>query len=108
MVRSVWISAAQGRGLDLLLHAVAERLSRGVQRMRVQLPLSAGAARARLYASGVVLGEQSGAEVFDLTVDLPEDELALLGRLPGAKLVPVVGDTLEFQGKTHRPQSGWR
>src|SRR6478752_2366816 len=100
MVRSVWISAAQGRGLDLLLHAVAERLSRGVQ-----LPLSAGAARARLYASGVVLGEQSGAEVFDLTVDLPEDELALLGRLPGAKLVPVVGDTLEFQGKTHRPQS---
>jgi GTP-binding protein HflX len=108
MVRSVWISAEQGKGLDLLLHAVAERLSRGVQRMRVQLPLSEGAARARLYASGVVLGEQSGAEVFDLTVDLPEDELALIGRLPGAKLVPVVGDTLEFQGKTHRPQSGWR
>src|SRR6478609_4403020 len=108
MVRSVWISAERGEGLDLLLHAVAERLSRGVHRMRVQLPLSAGAARARLYASGVVLGEQSGAEVFDLTVDLPEDELALIGRLPGVKLVPVVGDTLEFQGKTHRPQSGWR
>jgi len=29
-------------------------------------------------------------------------------RLPGAKLVPVGGDTLEFSGKTHRRQSGWR
>jgi GTP-binding protein HflX len=108
VAQSVWISAAQGQGIDLLLNAVAERLSRGVQRVRVQLPLSQGAARARLYASGVVLGEQSGEEVFDLTVDLPEGELDAIGRLPGAKLVPVVGDTLEFQGKTHRRQSGWR
>mgnify|MGYP005811193723 CR=1 FL=1 len=107
-VQAVWVSAARGVGLDLLLHAVAERLSRGVQRMRVQLPLSEGAARARLYAAGAVLDEQSDAETFDLTVDLPEQELAAIGRLPGAKLVPVGGDTLNFVGKTHRRQSGWR
>jgi GTPase len=107
-VQSVWISAARGRGLELLGRAVAERLSRAVHRMRVQLPLSEGAARARLYAAGVVLDEQSSAEAFDLTVDLPDSELEAIGRMPGAKLVPVSGDTLKSAGKTHRRQSGWR
>jgi GTP-binding protein HflX len=106
--QAVWISAAAGQGLELLGHAVAERLSVGVQRMRLQLPLSEGAERARLYAAGVVLGEQPSAESFDLTVDLPEEQIAALGRLPGAKLVPASGDTVEFSGKTHRRQSGWR
>src|SRR5690348_3391987 len=107
-VQSVWISAARGQGLDLLGRAVAERLSRAVHRMRVQLPLSEGAARARLYAAGVVLDEQPSAEAFDLTVDLPDSELEAIGRMPGAKLVPVSGDTLKSAGKTHRRQSGWR
>jgi GTP-binding protein HflX len=107
-VQSVWISAARGIGLDLLGRAVAERLSRAVHRMRVQLPLAEGAARARLYAAGVVLDERPSAEAFDLIVDLPDAELAALGRMPGAKLVPAGGDTLEFPSKTHRRQSGWR
>jgi GTP-binding protein HflX len=106
--RAVWISAAAGQGLELLGHAVAERLSVGVQRMRLQLPLSEGAARARLYAAGVVLGEQPSPDSYDLTVDLPDEQIAALGRLPGAKLVPATGDTVEFSGKTHRRQSGWR
>jgi GTP-binding protein HflX len=108
IVQAVWISAARDMGLDLLGRAVAERLSRAVHRMRVQLPLTQGAARARLYAAGVVLEEQPNTEAFDLTVDLPDCELAALGRMPGAKLVPVGGDTLESPGKTHRRQSGWR
>jgi GTP-binding protein HflX len=106
--RAVWISAAAGQGLELLGHAVAERLSVGVQRMRLQLPLSEGAARARLYAAGVVLGEQPSPDSYDLTVDLPDEQIAALGRLPGVKLVPATGDTVEFSGKTHRRQSGWR
>jgi GTP-binding protein HflX len=97
-VTAVWISAAQGLGLDLLGRAVAERLSRTVRRVRVQLPLAAGAARARLYAAGVVQGERSFDEVCELTLDLPDTELSALLRVPGAKLVPAVGDTLEFTG----------
>jgi GTP-binding protein HflX len=107
-VESVWISAARGVGLELLGRAVAERLQHGVQRMRLTLPLTEGAARARLYAAGVVLDEAPSTEGFDLLVDLPDSEVASLGRLPGAKLVPVASDTLEFSGKTHRRQSGWR
>ena len=34
-VESVWISAARNLGLELLGRAVAERLSHGVQRMRL-------------------------------------------------------------------------
>jgi GTP-binding protein HflX len=107
-IEAVWISAARGVGLELLGRAVAERLQHGVQRMRLTLPLTEGAARARLYEAGVVLGEVPSAEGFDLTVDLPESEVTALGRLPGAKLVPAGSDTLEFSGKTHRRQSGWR
>jgi GTP-binding protein HflX len=107
-VESVWLSAAREVGLDGLGRAVAERLLHGVRRMRLTLPMSEGAARARLYAAGVVLGEVPSAEGFDLTVDLPDSEVAALGRVPGTKLVPVAGDTLEFSGKTHRRQSGWR
>jgi hypothetical protein len=55
-----------------------------VQRTRLRLPLTAGAARARLYAAGVVRDERSSEEAFDLTVDLPAEELAALERMPGA------------------------
>lgn len=107
-VEAVWISAATGRGLDLLGQSVAERLARAVRRVRVQLPLAAGAARARLYAAGVVQAERSSEEAFELDLDLPDDELAALLRVPGSKLVPADGDTLESAGTTHRHSSGWR
>jgi GTPase len=84
VAQAVWICAANGVGLDLLGSTVAERLSRGVHRRRLRLPLTAGAARARLYAAGVVRDERSCEEAFDLTVDLPEEELAALERMPGA------------------------
>jgi GTP-binding protein HflX len=107
-VESVWISAARGQGLDLLGHAVAERLSCAVQRVCVQLPQSAGAARARLYAAGVVLRERSLDEALELELALPEEELAAILRIPGAKLVPADGDTLESPGTKHRHSAGWR
>ncbi|MGC4028180.1 MAG: GTPase HflX [Steroidobacteraceae bacterium] len=79
---AVWISARGETGLDELLRAVAERLSCAVRRRRLQLPLTAGATRARLYAAGVVRAEHSSEAGFDLTVDLPAEELAALERLP--------------------------
>jgi len=97
-VSAVWISAARDQGLDLLGRAVAERLSRSVHRVCVLLPLAAGAARARLYAAGVVQAERSSNEGFELDLELPDADLATLLREPGAKLVPAEGDTLEFTG----------
>jgi GTP-binding protein HflX len=83
---AVRISAAAGLGLDLLRQAVTERLSRSVQRRQVHLPLMAGAARARLYEAGVVVGESVGETGFDLLVDLPAAELDALARIEGARV----------------------
>jgi GTP-binding protein HflX len=102
VIQAIWISAATGQGLDLLGHAIAERLERTVRSARVQLPMAAGAARARLYAAGVVQGEHSGEAGFELDLELPQDELARLLALPGAKLVTPDGDTLKSAGTTHR------
>ena len=107
--QAVWISAGTGLGLDQLTLAIAERLSRAVHRVRVQLPLAAaGATRARLYSAGVVRGERSVDEALELDLDLPDTELAALLRVPGAKLVPPDGDTLESTGTTHCHSAGWR
>ena len=83
---AVWISAAAKLGLDLLQQAIAERLARAVQRRRVHLPLSAGAARARLFAAGVVASESADEHGFDLWVDLPPTELDALARIDGARI----------------------
>jgi GTP-binding protein HflX len=85
---AVWISAQGQAGLDQLLDAVAKRLACGVRRVRLRLPLTAGATRARLYAAGAVLEERSDGEAIELTVDLPDEEVASLSRLPGAALLP--------------------
>jgi GTP-binding protein HflX len=108
IAQAVWVSAAGGLGLDALGRVVAERLSRSVRRMRVRLPLHAGAARARLYAAGVVVSETQSTKGFDLTVDLPDAELANIERISGAKLVPIDADTLISTGTTHRHPAGWR
>jgi GTP-binding protein HflX len=107
-VQAVWISAARGEGMELLGHAIAERLERAVQRACVQLPLAAGAARARLYAAGVVEAERHSETAFELDLTLPNDELERLLAVPGAKLVTADGDTLKSPGTTHRLSSGWR
>jgi GTP-binding protein HflX len=87
---TVWISAEAGVGIDLLHEAIAERLSRSVQRHRLRLPVTAGAARARLFESGVVVAETADEGGWLLTVDLPATELAALIRPGGgvAELVP--------------------
>ncbi|MET0280158.1 MAG: ribosome rescue GTPase HflX [Steroidobacteraceae bacterium] len=107
-IDAVWISAERNTGLEQLALAVAERLARTVRRVRVLLPLAAGAARAKLYAAGVVQGERSGEEAFELDLDLPDEELAALLRVPGAKLVPVDSHTLESTGTMQRHPAGWR
>ncbi|HUK00723.1 MAG TPA: ribosome rescue GTPase HflX [Steroidobacteraceae bacterium] len=87
-VQSVWISAVRGQGLDLLLQAVTERVSRVAQRARVRLAVSAGAVRSSLYARGAVRSEhvlEDGA--IDLVVELPEVDLLALARASGVQIV---------------------
>jgi hypothetical protein len=54
----------------------------------LRLPLTAGAARARLYKAGVVVAERPSEEGFDLTVDLPDGELAQYERQEGVRVEP--------------------
>jgi GTP-binding protein HflX len=86
---AVWVSAATGLGLEGLQQAIAARLSCAVTRLRLLLPLTAGAVRARLYAAKVVVTEQPSEEGFDLTVDLPPGERALLERQQGVRIEAV-------------------
>lgn len=56
----VWISARQGRGLDLLAQAVSERLGDDIVQERIQLDYAEARLRAQFYAAGAVVGEQIG------------------------------------------------
>jgi GTPase len=89
---AVWISAAAGTGFEQLYQAVAERLSRAVLRRRVYLPMSAGAARARLFAAGVVAAEVVSESGFELEVNLPAEELEALSRIEGARVEATAPD----------------
>jgi len=59
----VWISARQGRGLDLLAQAVSERLGDDIVQERIQLDYAEARLRAQFYAAGAVVGEQIGDDV---------------------------------------------
>jgi GTP-binding protein HflX len=85
---TVWISAAQGQGLEALRDAIAERLELQVQRLWLHLPAAAGALRARLYAAGVVRDERSLEDgALELLVDLPAAQLGTWASLPGVQLL---------------------
>lgn len=53
----VWVSAASGKGIDLLVKAIAERLSRNHHWLKLTLSASAGKLRAALYRRNVVHSE---------------------------------------------------
>ena len=98
----VWISAAQGQGVDLLQLAIAERLNLQSQRGWLRLPARAGALRARLFAGSAVREERTEADgAMQLLVELPPAQMAalernpdvVLTRLPSGRLVPLQGAT---------------
>ena len=76
-----WVSAATGDGIDLLLAAIAERLSGDRARVVLRLPPAAGRLRARLYALGAV-GEEAVTEAgeVDLAVTMARADLEALLR----------------------------
>jgi GTP-binding protein HflX len=83
---AVWISAAQGTGLELLRESVAERLDLQVQRLWLHLPAASGALRARLYTQGVVRDERTLDDgALEMLVELPAAGLAAWALLPGVR-----------------------
>jgi len=89
---AVWVSAAQGLGLDLLRDAVAERLARFARRALLKVPASAGALRSRLYAAHAVRSESAGVDgSIELAVELPDLELLALARTAGVQILEVQG-----------------
>lgn len=90
----VWISARDGRGLDLLREAIAGAV--GTERVQgeVHLPPEAGRLRARLHALEAVRGEAHDASDgggWTLTVDLAlADAARLASQADGAPLRPLL------------------
>ncbi|NNM00442.1 MAG: GTPase HflX, partial [Gammaproteobacteria bacterium] len=67
----------------LLIHAIAECLNSTKQRRWVQLPLSAGRLRARLYELGAVVNEAQSDDGYALEVRLAEERRRQLWRSHG-------------------------
>jgi GTPase len=89
---SVWISAAQTAGIELLAEAITERIARTVYPSRVRLPPSAGQLRSKLYARGVVRHEAVTDDGhLELLLELPTVDLLELARAPGVIVLESAG-----------------
>ncbi|CAM0998873.1 ribosome rescue GTPase HflX [Rhodanobacter sp. Root179] len=75
----VWLSAANGVGLDLLRQALGELLGGERVRSPLHLPLSAGRLHARLKAAGAISGESIDEHGWQLHIDAPRSVIAPLG-----------------------------
>ncbi len=78
----VWVSAAGGIGIDLLRATIGDLLSDERWQGSLELPLSAGRLRARLFAAGVVQGESMNDGGWHLDIDAPKNRLSPLFGLP--------------------------
>ena len=84
--QQVWISAASGRGLDLLRDALGEVLGGDRVRSELHLPLSAGRLHARLHAAGAIAEEAVDEYGWRLRIDAPRSVLAPLTGGKGADI----------------------
>lgn len=78
----VWVSAAADQGIDLLRDAIGSVLSEERWQGSLDLPLSAGRLRARLFAAGVVQQETMDDAGWHLGIDAPRNRLSPLFGLP--------------------------
>ena len=74
----VWLSAATGRGVDLLREALGELLGGERVSSPLHLPLSAGRLHARLKAIGAISAEQVDEHGWQLQIDAPRNVIAPL------------------------------
>lgn len=83
--RSVWISAATGDGISLLMDAIGERVAGERIHRWIELPNEAAKLRSRLFDLGAVVDEQTTEQGhWRMQVDMPRASAEALGRLEGA------------------------
>src|SRR5690606_22971848 len=83
----VWLSARDGRGLELLQAALALRLDLQRTVGELRLPPGAGGLRVELHARGAVRGEQAGEDGWLLQVDLTRGEAEGLAVREGGQVL---------------------
>jgi len=91
----VWVSARDGRGLELLQSVLGKRL--GLQHVtgQVRLPPGAGRLRARLHQLEVIRSEQADEEGWLIEVDIPIAEAEKLAASEdGAVIRPLLPEKL--------------
>jgi GTP-binding protein HflX len=74
-LRHVYISAAESRGIDLLLRQIADCLSRSVATVRLLLPYTAGSLTDTLRKEGSVLEEEYTADGVRIRASVPRRSL---------------------------------
>lgn len=86
--RAVWVSAATGEGLDLLLEIISELIRKNIVELRLRLPPAAGRIRSELHRGHFVATESFDQESGDclMQVRLPEADLGRIGKLCGCSL----------------------
>jgi GTP-binding protein HflX len=84
--RRVWLSAHTGVGTDLLIKAIGDFLGPELVHRHIVLEPAHGRARARFFAAGAVLAEQTlpGGET-DLEISMPRQAFEHLCRSEGLK-----------------------
>jgi GTP-binding protein HflX len=74
--RAVWLSAATGAGIPMLLEAISDRLRRKTLHRLIHLQPSQGRLRSRLFELGAVLNEQIDEDGgWTLELEMPEQDL---------------------------------
>ncbi|NND81531.1 MAG: GTPase HflX [Gammaproteobacteria bacterium] len=88
LIDKVWVSAHSGAGIELLLQAIAERLSLLHTRCRISLPASNGKLRANLYQKSVVKQESIGEDgSFSLELELSPADFGWLQQQSDVTLI---------------------
>jgi GTP-binding protein HflX len=76
----VWVSAADGSGIDLLLQALTARLAEGVVETRIRVAPDEGRLRAALFSEGCVLDETAQMDgSIDMLVRIEQYRLERIG-----------------------------
>jgi len=83
----VWVSAAQGQGMDLLRDTLARTLQHERVHCWLHVPDANGRLRARLFEQGLVASERAAESGWEIEIDAPRSRLEpLYGSVEGAWL----------------------
>ena len=103
----VWLSAREGRGLDLLRSAIGEALQLRQVTGTIDLPARAGKLRARLHDLGAIRNEAPGEQGWRLQLDMAEvDALRLYAQPDGDALRPLLDGAALDRALSDEPDYG--